>query len=212
MNGVQKFKKFQNSKDSKNAAFSILKFALIRSLFSMPLPRLSLIFICAIYLFQSRCSSIKTPRYLTEWVCKSLLPSNLNLKRWSILVFLGLKIISSVFFTLRLNLFALNQFERFDRSLFTCFDNLSNDGLDWLYNACVISKVVCLWESNTSVQVICIDEKEEWGKNWSLWNSCQNFPDWGHIIFYTDKLFSFFEVRAEPFVGYALYAIIVEFS
>ena len=105
-------------------------FALIRSLFSMPIARLSIIFICAICLFQSRCSSIKTPRYLTESVGSSLLPSNLNLKLWSIFSFLGLKITSSVFFTLRLSLFAFNQLEWFDKSLFICFDNLSSDGLD----------------------------------------------------------------------------------
>ena len=50
------------------AVFSILKFTLIWSLLSIPIAWLSLIFICTICLFQSRCSSIKTPRYLTEWV------------------------------------------------------------------------------------------------------------------------------------------------
>ena len=44
--------------------------------------------------------------------------------------FLGLKIRSPVFFTLRLRLFALNQFVRLDKSLFTCFDNISSNGLD----------------------------------------------------------------------------------
>ena len=34
----------------------------------MPIAWLSLIFICTICLFQSRCSSIKTPRYFTEGV------------------------------------------------------------------------------------------------------------------------------------------------
>ena len=104
------------------AVFSIWKFALIPSLLSMPIAWLSLIFVCVTCLFQSRCSSIKTPRYLTEWVGTSLLPSNLNLKLWSIFSFLGLKITSSVFFWLRLSLFALKQFERFDKSLFTFFD------------------------------------------------------------------------------------------
>ena len=33
-----------------------------------------------------------------------------------------------------------------------------------------------------------------------------------HIILYTDKLFPFLEIRAEPFIGYAPYAIAVEFS
>ena len=83
--------------------FSMLKFALIRSLLSMSIARLSVIFICAICLFQSRCSSIKTPRYLTEWDGTSLLPSNLNLKLWSIFSLLSLKITSPVFFTLRLS-------------------------------------------------------------------------------------------------------------
>ena len=84
------------------AVFSTLKFALIRSLLSMPVARLSFIFICAICSFQSRRLSIKNPRYLTQWVSTSVLPSNLNLKLWSIFSFLGLKITSSVFFTLRL--------------------------------------------------------------------------------------------------------------
>ena len=39
------------------------------------------------------------------------------------------------------------------------------------YNIVVISKVVCFLESNTFVQVISIDEEDEWTKNWSLWNS-----------------------------------------
>ena len=79
------------------AVFSIWKFAFIRSLLSMPIARLSLIFICATCLFQSRCSSIKTPRYWTEWVGTSLLLSNLNLKLWSIFSFLGLQITSFFF-------------------------------------------------------------------------------------------------------------------
>ena len=50
--------------------YSTLKFALIQSLLGMPVAWLSLIFICATCLFQSRCSSIKTLflRHLTEWV------------------------------------------------------------------------------------------------------------------------------------------------
>ena len=95
------------------AVFSMWKFALIWSLLSLPVARLSHMFICATCLFQSRCSSIKTSRCLTEWVHTSLLPSNLNLKLWSIFSFCGLKITSFVFFMLRLSLFALNQFERF---------------------------------------------------------------------------------------------------
>ena len=35
---------------------------------------------------------------------------------------------------------------------------------------------------------IYIYQKEEWGKSWSLRNSSKKFFDWGHIIFYTDKL------------------------
>ena len=35
---------------------------------------------------------------------------------------------------------------------------------------------------------IYIYQKEEWGKSWSLRNSFKQFFDWGHIIFYTDKL------------------------
>ena len=74
---------------------------------------------CLPYLFVSKYVFIKTPRYLTESVGTSLLPSNLNLKLWSVFSFLGLKITSSVFFILRFSLFALNQ-----------FDNLSSDDLD----------------------------------------------------------------------------------
>ena len=95
------------------AVFSILKFALIRKLLSMLVAPLSLIFICVICLFQRRCSSIKTPRYLTEWVRASLLPSNLNLKLWSCFKFSWSKDNNSVFFTLRLSLLALNQFKTF---------------------------------------------------------------------------------------------------
>ena len=88
------------------AVFRILMFVLIWNLPSMPIARLILNPICAIcLLLQSRCSSIRTPRKLIEWVGISLLPSNLNLKLWSIFSFLSLKIISSVFFTLRLSFF-----------------------------------------------------------------------------------------------------------
>ena len=80
--------------------------------------------------------------------------------------FLGLKITSSVFFTLRLSFFALNQFERFDKSLFTCFslfslnqferfdkplftcfDNLSSDRLD-----CIILVSSGKWYSGISIK------------------------------------------------------------
>ena len=74
---------------------------------------LSLIFICAICLFQRSCSSIKTPRHLTEWVPASLLPSNLNLKLWSYFKFSWSKDNNSVFFKLRLSLLTLNQFKAF---------------------------------------------------------------------------------------------------
>ena len=60
------------------AVFNIWKFALIQSLLSMPIAWFSLFFICATCLFQSRYSSVKTPRYLAEWVGTIPLPSNLN--------------------------------------------------------------------------------------------------------------------------------------
>ena len=89
-----------DSNSEWHAIFSISKLALIRSFLSTPIARFTLSFICAIFLFQSRCSSV-----------------------------------NSVFFTLRLSLFALNQFERFDNSLFTCFDNLSSNGLDYIMSS-----------------------------------------------------------------------------
>ena len=107
----------------------LLKFALCRNLLRIPTEWLNLIFTCVICLFQYKYPSINTQRYLTERVGRSLLPSSLNLKLQSVFRFLGLDMPSSVLFLLRVSLFVLNQFERFNKSFLICFDILS-DGFD----------------------------------------------------------------------------------
>ena len=49
--------------------------------------------------------------------------------------------------------------------------------------------MVCIWIPNKFVEVMYVDEAEEWAKNWSMGNSCQNFFDAEHMIFCADRLF-----------------------
>ena len=66
-----------------------------------------------------------------EWIGISLFPSLLNFKLWSItLVFFGLNSTSSVFLTLRLNLFVFSQFERLNKSLLIWFDKICSEECD----------------------------------------------------------------------------------
>ena len=49
--------------------------------------------------------------------------------------------------------------------------------------ACLISKVVCFWESNTFAQVIYIDEEETGPRTDPSGTPVQISFVWGHIIF-----------------------------
>ena len=123
---------------------------------------------------------------MTEWVGTSLLPSNLNLKLWSIFSFLGLKI-----FTWRLSLFALNKFERFDKSLFTCFDNFSSDGLDCIM---LVSSVHCKFlilimrKKNTRDSLRFFVSLKAFSKLWLILS--KNFLDLG-IEFVYEKMIAY---------------------
>ena len=44
--------------------------------------------------------------------------------------------------------------------------------------------MVCFWKTNTFVEVIYVDEEEECDENWCCAESCQNFFDGNHMIFY----------------------------
>ena len=77
------------------------------------------------------CSSSNTPKYFTEGIWVSLLPSILNLKLWSNFSFFGMNSTSSVFLILRLDLFAFSQFERLDKSLFICFGKICSEECDF---------------------------------------------------------------------------------
>ena len=66
--------------------------------------------------FFDLCSPSNTPKYFTQWIGISFLPSIFNLKLRRNFRFLGMSSTSSVFLILRLNLFSFSQFERLVKS------------------------------------------------------------------------------------------------
>ena len=94
------------------------------SLLNMPIPLQSFI------LTWDNCSSKSFPGYLNDWVGIICFPWSLNLNEESSFRLFGQNIISSVFYTFRYNLFALNQYERFDRFSSNCLSKTSKDLFD----------------------------------------------------------------------------------
>ena len=84
------------------------------------------------FLPHCKCSSKSIPRYLTDWVGISIFPSSLNLTRSLVLGYFGKNIISSLCCTFRHNLFALSQYERFERMLFNCLAKTCKDFFNWI--------------------------------------------------------------------------------
>ena len=97
----------------------------------------SCISVCLIYmeltwdncLVHCKYSSRSTPRYLTDCVGIGRLPCRLNLIEVRNFT-LFRKNIKSIFCTFKPNLFSLNQYDRFDRSLLNCLAKTSKDLFD----------------------------------------------------------------------------------
>ena len=148
---------------------------------------------------------------MTKWVGTSLLPSNLSLKLGSVLNFFGPKITNSVFFTLRLSLFAFNQFERFNKSLFTCFDNFSSNGLDcimlvWSAKWCVFENLMLLWRLFKQIRKMDEPRINPWRIHVNIyWLRTYYFLYWQNCF-----LSSRYEQNHS--MSSAPYAIVVEFS
>ena len=100
------------------------------SLLKIPIALFKIILTLNNCLVHCKCSSKSTPRYLTDWAGISRFHCSLNLIEGSILRLVGRNIISSVFWIFRHNLLALNQYDRFNRSLFICFAKTSKDIFD----------------------------------------------------------------------------------
>ena len=110
--------------------FKMSRLELCLSVLKIPIALFNFILTLDNCLVHCKCSSSRsTPSYLTDWTGISCFPSSLNLIEGSISRLVGQNI-SSIFWMFRYNLLALNQYDRFNRSLFICFAKTSKDIFD----------------------------------------------------------------------------------
>ena len=61
------------------------------------------------------------------------------------------------------------------------------------------------------MQIINIEQKEEWAKNRTLWNAMMNFLPRRVVIFKRSELLSIVKIRRKPFESNTSYAVEIKF-
>ena len=110
--------------------FKMSSLEVCRSLLKIPIALFKFILTLDNCFVHCKRSSKGTPRHLIDWSGITRFPYSLNLIEASIFKLVGWNIISSAFWIFRHNLLALNQHDRFNRSLFIYFAKTSKDIFD----------------------------------------------------------------------------------